>query len=157
MNKEEYVSFECAKKLLEARMEIRRCDYIYALKPFEYRRTWWFAGFPTAKAEVGELFYHRSLDPETIISITRDDYVEAPSLYHVQKYFRTRGIEVVASFSYSKKIWGYQVGNMRLSEDSILAQDYSFPTYEAALQAGIMKALNLFCDDMDEQNSTELS
>lgn len=143
MNKEDYVSFECAKKLLEARIEIRRCDRIYALKPFEFRRTWWHAGVPSAKAEVGGLYYWKSLDPDSIANITREDYIEAPQLFYVQKYFRMRQIEIVASFSYKKKMWGFQVGDMRLSEDSILAYDYSFPSYEVALQAGIMKALEL--------------
>lgn len=143
MNKEDYVSFECAKKLKEMRMEIRRCDYIYALKPFAFRRTWWHAGVPDAKAEVGELYYWKSIEQIPFCSIKREDYIDAPLLYHVQKLLRASRVEVVASFSYRKKVWGYQVGDMRLDENSILAYDYSFPSYETALQAGIMKALEL--------------
>lgn len=64
-----------------------------------------------------------------------------PTLWDVQWWFREIGWEVVASFSYQKKVWGYQVGDMSKSSDSIMAYDYKYPTYESALQEGIIKAL----------------
>lgn len=62
----------------------------------------------------------------------------APQIHEVLKWLREeKNIETVASFSYSDRVWGYQVGDMNLSEDSILDYDYSFPTYEEAALAGI--------------------
>ena len=67
----------------------------------------------------------------------------APTISQVLKWLReTKNIEVVASFSYRNKVWGYQVGDMTLLEDSILSYDYSFPTYEEAALAGIEYVLN---------------
>lgn len=71
-----------------------------------------------------------------------DDFDEydfiAPTIAQVLKWLREKkNIEVVASFSYRNKVWGYQVGDMTLFEDSILSYDYSFPTYEEAAIAGV--------------------
>lgn len=76
-----------------------------------------------------------------------DDFDEhdfiAPTIAQVLKWLREeKKIEVVASFSYRNRVWGYQVGDMTLSEDSILAYDYSFPTYEKATIVGIEYVLN---------------
>ena len=69
--------------------------------------------------------------------------IAAPTIYQVLKWLREKkNIEVVASFSYRDRVWGYQVGDMTLSEDSILAYDYSFPTYEEAALAGIEYVIN---------------
>ena len=68
--------------------------------------------------------------------------IAAPFISHVLKWLREMNIEVVASFSYRDRVWGYQVGDMTLSEDSILSYDYSFPTYEQAALAGIEYILN---------------
>ena len=68
---------------------------------------------------------------------------DAPTISQVLKWLReTKNIEVVASFSYGNKVWGYQVGDMTLLEDSILSYDYSFPTYEEAVLAGIEYVLD---------------
>ena len=69
--------------------------------------------------------------------------IDAPTISQVLKWLReTKNIEVVASFSYRNKVWGYQVGDMTLLEDSILSYDYSFPTYEEAALAGITYCLD---------------
>lgn len=70
-------------------------------------------------------------------------FIDAPTICQALKWLReTKNIEVVASFSYKNKVWGYQVGDMTLLEDSILSYDYSFPTYEEAALAGIEYVLD---------------
>lgn len=141
MNKEDYVSFECAKLLKEMHLEVRRCDYIYALKPFTFRLTWWHSGIQDAKAEVGELYRWRSFDPVAVQDLTYDDYIEAPMLYHVQKLLRARKMNIDVTFSNDSKQWNYLVVNM--TKGGYYVMVHHFPAYESALQAGIMKALEL--------------
>lgn len=116
--KEDYVSFELAKKLKEKGFDWKtRCGYLPPM-PFlheAFNDTDWSA---------------------------KNGYA-APVISQVLKWLReTKNIEVVASFSYRSKEWGYQVGDMALSEDSILAYDYSFPTYEQAIIEGIKYAID---------------
>ena len=79
-----------------------------------------------------------NIDEDQLMTMT-----PCPEIHEVLKWLREKkNIEVVASFSYRDRVWGYQVGDMTLSEDSILAYDYSFPTYEEAALAGIEYVIN---------------
>ena len=74
-----------------------------------------------------------NIDEDQLMTMT-----PCPEIHEVLKWLREKkNIEVVASFSYRDRVWGFQVGDMTLSEDSILAYDYSFPTYEQATIEGI--------------------
>lgn len=122
----DFVSFELAKKLKEKGFPQHWSDQHYVLEN-EYEDDFFEVG---AKYPV-EVIY---------------DYIPtiaAPTIAQVLKWLREKkNIEVVASFSYGNKVWGYQVGDMTLFEDSILSYDYSFPTYEEAALAGIEYVLN---------------
>lgn len=120
----EFVSFDIAKKLKEK-------------------------GFPQVKkntlAMYGEdgCIYHLcpTLDVNSFY-YAFDDFDEhdcvCPTISQVLKWLREqKKIEIVASFDYEDKTWGYQVGDMTLTEDSILAYRWNFPTYEQAALAGI--------------------
>lgn len=121
-----FVNFETAKKLKEKGFPQHWSDQHYILEN-EYEDDFFEVG---AKYPV-EVIY---------------DYIPtiaAPTISQVLKWLReTKNIEVVASFSYRNKVWGYQVGDMTLLEDSILSYDYNFPTYEQAAIAGIEYALD---------------
>lgn len=79
-----------------------------------------------------------NIDEDQLMTMT-----PCPEIHEVLKWLREKkNIEVVASFSYRNKVWGYQVGDMTLLEDSILSYDYSFPTYEEAALAGVNYCLD---------------
>ena len=62
----------------------------------------------------------------------------APTISQVLKWLREeKKIEVIPSFDYVERTWGYQVGDMTLREYVILAYLWGFKTYEAAAIAGI--------------------
>lgn len=64
--------------------------------------------------------------------------IPCPFISQVLKWLREeKKVEIVASFDYEDKTWGYQVGDMTLTEYSILAYRWNFPTYEQAALAGI--------------------
>lgn len=66
-----------------------------------------------------------------------------PTISQVLKWLREeKKVEIVASFDYEDKTWGYQVGDMTLTEDSILAYRWNFPTYEQAALTGIEYVLD---------------
>ena len=130
-----FVSFDLAKKLKEKGFV---CDLPFAM----YNELEQFAllttSAPIRKAESGYT-YRDYYDYE---DFDENDFI-APTIAQVLKWLREeKKIEVVASFSYRNRVWGYQVGDMTLSEDSILSYDYSFPTYEEAALAGIEYVLN---------------
>lgn len=82
-------------------------------------------------------FYKNGAITETARAYT------APTISQVLKWFREeKKVEIVASFDYEDKTWGYQVGDMTLTEDSILAYRWNFPTYEQAALAGIEYVLD---------------
>lgn len=65
-----------------------------------------------------------------------------PEIHQVLKWLReAKKVEIVASFDYEDKTWGYQVGDMTLTEDSILAYRWNFPTYEQAALTGVAYCL----------------
>lgn len=65
-----------------------------------------------------------------------------PTISQVLKWLREeKKVEIVASFDYEDKTWGYQVGDMTLTEDSILAYRWNFPTYEQAALTGVAYCL----------------
>ena len=116
---EDFVPFQMAIKLKEKGLILSK-EYIFG-----------------AYDEDGDLF--------SMLEYNIEEYwcAYAPTISQVLKWLReTKNIEVVASFSYRNKVWGYQVGDMTLLEDSILSYDYSFPTYEEAALAGIEYVLN---------------
>lgn len=116
----EVCNFEIAVKLKE--------------KGFRYNTSYWYNQF-------GALLNKDQNDRKSKNSVLTNDKsygVDAPTISQVLKWLREeKNIEVVASFSYRDRVWGYQVGDMTLSEDSILAYDYSFSTYEQATIEGI--------------------
>lgn len=66
-----------------------------------------------------------------------------PEIHQVLKWLREeKKVEIVASYDYGGKTWGYQVGDMELTEDSILSYRWNFPTYEEAALAGIEYCLD---------------
>lgn len=80
-----------------------------------------------------------------------------PTLWDAKLWLLEKGLEVVAYYSNWKKAWTYDVNDMSKTIDSIMDFGYDHRKFTEALQAGIMKALNLFCDDVTEQNTNELS
>lgn len=115
---EDFVPFETAKKLKEKGFK-EKCYKHY----YPDSKDWFLSPSP----ECGNY----------------SSYLDAPTISQVLKWLREeKNIEVVASFSYRNKVWGYQVGDMTLLEDSILSYDYSFPTYELAALAGIEYCLD---------------
>lgn len=127
----EIVSFELAKKLKEKGF---RCKHPIAM----YNEDGMFCPLYTSadhNEDIKCIFGNREYyDYDDFDS---RDFI-APTISQVLKWLRKeKNIEVVASFSYRNKVWGYQVGDMTLLEDSILSYDYSFPTYELAALAGI--------------------
>lgn len=116
---EDFVPFQMAIKLKEKGLILSK-EYIFG-----------------AYDEDGDLF--------SMLEYNIEEYwcAYAPTIAQSLKWLReTKNIEVVASFSYRNKVWGYQVGDMTLLEDSILSYDYSFPTYEKATIAGIEYVVN---------------
>ena len=114
----DFISYELAKKLENKGFD---CDNNYGYND---------------KGDICVPVYN--IDEDQLMTMT-----PCPEIHEVLKWLREKkNIEVVASFSYSDKVWGYQVGDMTLSEDSILAYDYSFPTYEEATLAGIEYVIN---------------
>lgn len=138
--KEDFVSFELALKLKEKGFD-KFCENGYFLKSgIEY-------SIPNDDrvlvSSIGERIFNTEccwFGEEIEYGI---DIIYAPIIFQVLKWLREeKNIEVVASFSYRNKVWGYQVGDMTLVEDSILSYDYSFPTYEQAALAGIEYVIN---------------
>lgn len=96
------------------------------------------------------------INPVTKSKVATGELCSCPTIHQAAKWFRKeKNIEVVSSFSYGRKVWGYQIGNMNLSEDSILAYDYSYPTYEKALEAGIGRALEILFENKNNQEPKE--
>lgn len=84
-----------------------------------------------------------------------------PTLLEVHQWLMTKQGIFVHVWWYVRmpdcnSFFKYAVEDM-LQEKEKYTNMKDYTEYAFALQAGIMKALNLFCDDMDEQNNTELS
>ena len=78
------------------------------------------------------------------VSIVGEDYpYPCPEIHQVLKWLREdKNVEVIPSFDYEERIWGYQVGDMNLRVDVILAYLWDFKTYESAALAGILYCLD---------------
>ena len=127
----EFVTYEIAVKLKEKGFKEQCLAYYTKDSNFYYNTSY--------GSDVENAFKSFNSRPNHICG----KRIDAPIISQVLKWLREeKNIEVVASFSYSDKVWGYQVGDMTLSEDSILAYDYSFPTYEEAALAGIEYVIN---------------
>ena len=126
----DFVTFDIAKKLKERGFKLA-CIGHYEGDRFEYNT---YDGYGINISYIARSYN----DDDRFV-----EYTDVPVICQVLKWLREKkNIEVVASFSYSNRVWGYQVGDMTLSEDSILAYDYSFPTYEEAALAGIEYVIN---------------
>lgn len=136
----EIVSFEIAKKL-KGKGFPQDTEYCMKWYPTEYYKNSCIGEYFEGELQEVEDFGDR-IQAIHIVENEKKGVI-APTISQVLKWLREeKNIEVVASFSYSNKVWGYQVGDMTLSEDSILFHDYSFPTYELAALAGIEYVLN---------------
>ena len=123
---EDFVTYEIAVKLKEKLFKEQCLAYYTKDSNFYYNTSY--------GSDVENAFKSFNSRPSHICG----KRIDAPIISQVLKWLReTKNIEVVASFSYINKLWGYQVGDMTLLEDSILSYDYSFPTYEEAALAGI--------------------
>ena len=128
---EEFVTFDIAKKLKEKGFKEQCLAYYTKDSVFYYNTSY--------GSDVEDAFKSFNSRPNHICG----KRIDAPIISQVLKWLReTKNIEVVASFSYRDRVWGYQVGDMTLLEDSILSYDYSFPTYEEATLAGIEYVIN---------------
>lgn len=76
-------------------------------------------------------------------NVENDGCIDAPTISQVLKWLREeKNVEVIPSFDYEERIWGYQVGDMNLRVDVILAYLWDFKTYESAALAGITYTLD---------------
>lgn len=136
----DFVDFNLAKKLKEKVFDVP-CIYAYCKKggwnkytqehePITYvLRT---DGNPFGSYYIGENWNKEYKTNKNKIQCS------APTISQVLKWLREeKKVEIVASFDYEDKTWGYQVGDMTLTEDSILAYRWNFPTYEQAVLSGI--------------------
>ena len=126
----DFVTFDIAKKVKERGFKLA-CIGHYEGDRFEYNT---YDGYGINISYIARSYN----DDDRFV-----EYTDVPVICQVLKWLREeKNIEVVASFSYRNKVWGYQVGDMTLLEDSILSYDYSFPTYEEAALAGIEYVIN---------------
>jgi len=129
--KEDFVSYDIVVKLKEKGFNEQCLAYYTKDLDFYYNTSY--------GSDVESAFKSFNSRPNHICG----KRIDAPIISQVLKWLREKkNIEVVASFSYGNKVWGYQVGDMTLLEDSILAYEYSFPTYEEAALAGIQYVID---------------
>lgn len=121
MDKEDYVSLECAK-LLKEKGYNEQCNSWYGRNGSE---------FSSAYKE-----NHNN-------SFPRDSRISKPTLYEAQKWLRGRGYYVEVGI-YEKYVWAFVVYGY--DDECCLSMVFSekrYNTYEEALNAGIIEALKL--------------
>lgn len=120
-NKEDYVSFECAKLLKEKGFDWK-CDKQHIEKRPETEREEW---------DEVECQY------KTIWNVIR---TPIPTLWKAVKWLRSLGLHILVDFDVDGK-WLYKV--FRIGGLCVHEGNGGFPTYESALLAGIEAALRL--------------
>lgn len=125
MDEKDFVSFETAKRLKEAGFS-EKVTSVYA---------------HVYKGEDGWHLRNGYIE---------DDYnhyewfnISAPTLWQAQKWLReVKGIEVSAAWCRRRKFYYYWRGELSCTDENVKF-GYDFPSYEAALSAGIDEALDL--------------
>lgn len=126
MNKEDYVSLECAKLLREKEFN-EYCGAYYHLN--------WDDMTEEECFEVAPNYDFRNKDNRYRVA--------APTLYEAQKWLRGRGYYVEVGI-YEKYVWAFVVYGY--DDECCLSMVFSekrYNTYEEALNAGIIEALKL--------------
>ncbi len=143
MNKEDFVSLECAKILGEKNFPVIDCIAYYdSNEEFNY------------SCVSGEQYEFVCVDNIRIDGFIPLEYYPAPTLYEAQKWLRENyhiHIEVLVC---DKTVWKTTV--TPFTEKGIQKPTYDeneYCTYESALNAGIMKALSLIITPVGRINS----
>ena len=130
---EDFVSFDLAKKLKEKGFR-KKCYAYY--RPHD--TTLSHNHNPYRGGIFEDCVYSFNSLGEGVIN---SDFIDAPTISQVLKWLREeKNVEVIPSFDYEERIWGYQVGDMNLRVDVILAYLWDFKTYESAALTGSLSS-----------------